>query len=253
MEKIYIILFFIFGSIISSFLCVIGYRLPQNITFIRGKSRCDNCGHTLELYEMFPIFSYIIQKGKCRHCHKIIPVIIPICEIIGGLLFSFSYYKFGFDLKIILALLLAALFIIVLVTDVNYYIIPDEIIITFAVLFIIVQFLRDGLIGLCIHLITGVFLFGVMYLTMLLGEKMFKKEALGGGDVKLLFLFGLILEPILGIVTIFLASMIALPISLIVLIKSKNNMIPFGPFLILACIIVFYFGLTTQQLISILT
>ena len=92
-----------------------------------------------------------------------------------------------------------------------------------------------------------------MYLTMILGEKAFKKESLGGGDVKLLFVFGLVLEPMIGVCTIFLGSIIALPISVIVLLKTKENMIPFGPFLLLAFVLLFYSGITTDQLISLLT
>ena len=92
----------------------------------------------------------------------------------------------------------------------------------------------------------------VMYLIMLLGEKMFKKESLGGADVKLLFLFGLVLEPMLGIVSIFIASIIALPISLIVLVKNKTHMIPFGPFLILALIILFYSSISFDELIHLI-
>ena len=253
MEKIYLIMFFIFGSVFSSFLCVIGYRLPQKISFITGRSRCDNCGHELKFYELIPVLSYIIQGGKCRKCSYQIPAIIPICEIIGGFLFSFAYYLFGFSYNLLFAILIASLFLVVLVTDVNYYIIPDEVIIFFAIAFVITQYFSGGIKNVGVHLLTGAMLFSLMYLTMLLGEKIFKKESLGGGDVKLLFLFGLVLEPIMGIVTIFLASMIALPISFLILIKSKSNMIPFGPFLNLAFLILFYTQLTTDQLIRILT
>ncbi len=253
MEKIYVIMFFVFGSVLSSFLCVIGYRLPQKISFIKGRSRCDNCGHELAFYELIPVLSYLFQGGKCRKCKTQIPVIIPLCEVIGGFLFSFAYYRFGFSYNLILAVLIASLFLIVLVSDVNYYIIPDEVIIFFAVSFIIVQYFIGGFKGVGIHLLTGIVLFLLMYITMLLGEKLFKKESLGGGDVKLLFLFGLVLQPIMGVVTIFLASLIALPISFVILIKSKSNMIPFGPFLNLAFLILFYTQLTTDQLIKILT
>jgi prepilin signal peptidase PulO-like enzyme (type II secretory pathway) len=92
-----------------------------------------------------------------------------------------------------------------------------------------------------------------MYLTMLLGEILFKKESLGGGDVKLLFLFGLVLEPFGGVLTIFLGSIIALPISLIVLIKNKTNMIPFGPFLLLAFFIIYFLHFTPADFINLLT
>ena len=132
----------------------------------------------------------------------------------------------------------------------TYYIIPDEIIITFSILFLIVEFLAGGIKNVGMHLLTGILLFIIMYLIMLLGEKLFKKESLGGGDVKLLFLFGLVLDPLLGIFTIFLGSLIALPISIFILYKEKNNMIPFGPFLLLAFMLIYYSGITSEQIIN---
>ena len=223
MNKLYLIFFYILGAVISSFLCVVGIRFPRKINFVKGKSRCDTCYHELKFYELIPIISYLIQGGKCRECKEKIPILTPMCEIIGGLLFSLSFYKFGFSINLIISLLISSLFIVVLVTDVNYYIIPDEIIVFFGVLFLIIQFYNGGLKNVGYHLCVAVFLFFVMYLTMLLGEVLFKKESLGGGDVKLLFLFGLILDPFGGIITIFLGSIIALPISLIVLIKLVGS------------------------------
>lgn len=252
-EKVYLVCFFILGSVISSFLCVVGFRLPQKVNFIKGTSRCDTCYHKLYFYEKIPILSYIFQIGKCRHCKNKIPIIIPVCEILGATLFSIAYFRFGFSYNLIIALLISSLFIIVLVTDTKYYIIPDSILIIFSILLIVVQYLNVGPKELLIHILTGIGLFLVMYLIMLLGEKMFKKESLGGADVKLLFLFGLVLEPMMGIVSIFLGSIIALPVSLIVLVKNKNNMIPFGPFLITSLIILFYSGVTMDYLIQLLT
>ena len=252
MERVYLIIFYILGAVISSFLCVIGFRLPQNIDFVKGSSKCDTCKHKLGFFEKIPILSYLFQLGKCRHCKNSIPVIIPICEILGASLFSFSFYKFGFSYNLIVALLIAALFIIVLVTDTKYFIIPDSVLVIFGILLIIVQYFNVGPKKLLFHIITGIGLFLIMYLIMLLGEKMFKKESLGGADVKLLFLFGLVLEPMLGIISIFIASIIALPISFIVLVKNKTHMIPFGPFLIVALIILFYSGISFDQIIHLI-
>ena len=250
MERIYLICFFILGTIISSFLCVIGFRLPQKIDFVKGSSRCDTCYHKLYFYEKIPILSYLFQGGKCRHCKNKIPIIIPICEILGATLFSVAFYRFGFSCNLVLALLISMLFILVIVTDIKYYIIPDSFLIIFSLLLIIVQYFNVGPKQLLFHILTGIVLFIIMYLIMLLGEKLFKKESLGGADVKLLFLFGLVLEPMMGIVAIFLASLIALPISLIVLLKNKTHMIPFGPFLILALIMLFYSGISMDRIMQ---
>ena len=71
---------------------------------------------------------------------------------------------------------------------------------------------------------------------------MFRKESLGGGDIKLMFVIGIVLHPFLGLLVIFIASILALPMSLILIIKNKKNLIPFGPFLILGAMILIYFG-----------
>ena len=253
MNTMYLIIFYIFGAIFSSFLCVVGMRLPRKMNFIKGKSKCDNCDHELKFYELVPIISYLFLGGRCKRCKQKISILIPISEILGGLLFSLSFYRFGFSIELVFAVLVSSLFILVLVSDVNYFIIPDEIIITYTVFFLVLQFANGGVKNLLYHLCVAVFLFFVMYLTMLLGEVLFKKESLGGGDVKLLFLFGLVLDPLGGVLTIFLGSMIALPISLIVLIKNKTNMIPFGPFLLLAFYIIYFIHFTPTDFINLLT
>lgn len=253
MNKVYLIIFYIFGTIISSFLCVVGMRLPKKENFVKGKSKCDVCNKELKFYELIPIFSYLFLAGRCKKCKNQISILIPICEIIGGLLASISFYRFGFSIELVFSLLIASLFLIVLVTDVNYFIIPDEIIIVYSVFFLVLQLANGGAGNSLYHLCVAVFLFFVMYLTMLLGEFLFKKESLGGGDVKLLFLFGLVLDPVAGILTIFLGSIIALPISLIVLVKNKTNMIPFGPFLVLAFFVIYFLHFNLIDFINLLT
>ena len=87
MEVYYCIVFFIFGTILGSFFNVVGYRLPRNESIIFPPSHCPNCNHRLKMGELIPIFSYIIQGGKCRNCHKHIPLYYPIFESLCGLSF----------------------------------------------------------------------------------------------------------------------------------------------------------------------
>ena len=102
------------------------------------------------------------------------------------------------------------------------------------------------------RVVTGVFLFLLMYFIMILGEKIFKKESLGGGDVKLMFIFGLVLEPILGVLSIFIASVIALIPSLYILLKNKDHMIPFGPFLIISFAALYFSKINTLDFLRFL-
>ena len=118
---------------------------------------------------------------------------------------------------------------------------------------IIFQILNLGLIGAGKQILSGIFLFGVMYLIMIIGNKTLKKESLGGGDIKMMFVFGLILDPLLGTLAIFLGSLIALPTSLVLLKKQKERVIPFGPFLLLALTFIYFAQISTPMVLRFLS
>lgn len=247
----YLVLFFILGAVMGSFYHVVGYRLPKGESIIRPKhSYCNNCGKKLSWYELIPIISYIIQLGKCRSCHQKISVFHPFIEIVTGALFTVSFYSFGFSYELIISLTLVSLFSIVIVSDLNYMIIPDEVTFTSAIIIIIINFLNLGLKDGLLQLGSGVLTFFIMYLIMLLGNLIFKKETLGGADIKLMFISGLVLHPVLGIFVIFIASCIALPISIIIYITNKEHMIPFGPFIVASILLLFLFKIDLNMFIG---
>lgn len=250
MELTYIILFFILGTYMGSFFTVVGLRLPKKEDFIFSRSRCDQCKHELSLLEMIPILSYIFLKGKCKHCHSKIDPLSTYIEFFTGILFAVSYYSFSFSYELFIALGIVSLLIIVLVTDLMYLIIPDGVLIFFSIYFLIFQFIGTGLKNTLLHFATGIFLFILMYLIMLLGNKIFKKESMGGGDVKLMFLFGLVLDPLLGTFSIFLGSFFALPMSLFLYFSNKEKVIPFGPFLLIAFTFLYFTKIDSQTLIN---
>lgn len=252
MNTVYIIIFFIFGSLMGSFLTVIGLRLPKNENFTTTQSHCDSCGHVLQLYEMIPIISYLIQKGKCRYCKAKIDGLSTFIELFTGILFAVAFYAFGFSHELLIALGIVCLLMIVVVSDITYLIIPDEVLLFFTFYFIIIQILNIGLLGAAKHILTGLFLFAMMYLVMFLGNKALKEESLGGGDIKMMFVFGLVLDPLLGTLAIFLGSLIALPISLILLKKQHERVIPFGPFLLLALTLIYFSQITTPMVLKLL-
>lgn len=251
MEIIYFILFFLIGCVMGGFYTTLGNRLAtEDYRFL--PYRCDSCHHRLRWFESIPIFSYLFLKGKCHYCHKKIDIMEPMMEFFTGILFAVSYYSFGFSYDLLIALGVVSLLIIITVSDLNYLIIPDEVLVFFVLYFIIIQFLSLGIIGVFEHILTGVFLFLLMYVIMWLGEKTLKKESLGGGDVKMMFLFGLVLDPLLGTVAIFLGSIFALPMSLFLLYKNHEKVIPFGPFLLLAFTFLVFTKITPEMLVKLL-
>ena len=165
----------------------------------------------------------------------------PIVELLSGFLFAVCYFCFGFSIELLLSLLIVSFLIIVIVSDLTYLIIPDEVTLFFSVVVVLVKFFAFGIQDMFFSILSGALLFSLMYIIMLLGNKMFKKETLGGADIKLMFFVGLVIRPSLGIFSIFLSSCLALPISVISLIKDKNNVIPFGPFILMSLFLIFCF------------
>ncbi len=248
MKIYYYILFFLFGLCFGSYYGVLGYRVPKGEDTFKSRSHCDNCHHSLKWYELIPLFSYFFQKGKCNYCQKKLSCFYPILELGTAILFTVSYYSYGFSLELITSLTLVSLFIIVIVSDITYLIIPDRFIIISAIIIFLVKIMELGFKGGLIQLGFGLICFLFMYLIMLFGNKLFKKESLGGADIKLMFLVGLTLNPMLAIIVLFLASIIALPVSLIILIKNKEHVIPFGPFIILGLLIVNFTKLNIEEI-----
>ena len=236
----------------GSFYTVVGQHLPNHEPFLINRSHCDICKHKLSFLDMIPIISYLFLKGKCRYCHTKISNLSTYMELFTGVLFACSYYVFGLSYNLLIALGIVTLLIIVSVSDITYFIIPDELLIFFTGYFLIIIALNNGVITALWSILSGFLLFSVMYIIMLFGNFIFKKETLGGGDIKMMFVFGLVLHPIIGIFSIFLSSLIALPISIILLWKKNQNLIPFGPFLIIGSAILYFTQITPEIILKLL-
>ena len=245
-----LIIFFILGTLMGSFYTVVGNRLPKNEKFLFNKSHCDSCKHDLSLLDMVPILSYIFLRGKCRYCHKKIDSTSTFMELITGILYATAFYVFGPTYELFIALGIVSLLMIIIVSDINYLIIPDEVLIFMSIYFIVFDLLNIGVIETIKAIGGGIFLFALMYLIMLIGNLVFKKESLGGGDIKMMFIFGLILGPFLGACSIFIGSALALPVSIYFLYKDKERVIPFGPFLLIALTLLYFTNITPELIIN---
>ena len=159
MEIFYTILFFVFGLVFGSFYNVVGLRLCKGESLISPPSHCVKCNHKLSPLELIPVFSYIFLKGKCKKCHEKISIMYPIIELITGILFALSFYCFGFSNELILALLLSSLFVIVIVTDLNYYIILDSVLVVFGVLVFAYNIVTKGFMDACTYVLFGFIMF----------------------------------------------------------------------------------------------
>ena len=234
------VLMFILGSIMGSFYYCIGIRLPKGENALTSRSHCDNCGYTLKWYNLIPLFSYIFQKGKCTKCHQKIASGHFWCELATSLLFMLTSLYFPIGYNFFVGLIISSLLIIIFVSDFKYIIILDSPLIISSILIIILKFIYYDPIDVLISLISGLCLFLVMILIYKLGNFAFKKESLGGGDIKFSFLMGLILDFKIGLVALVLSVFLALPYAVASLELKKNSEFPYGPFLAGALFIVFF-------------
>ena len=250
MEIFYKVMFFIIGAVMGSFFHVVATRLSNDESIISPRSHCPKCNHYLKWYENIPIFSYLFLRGKCSKCKSKIPISYVIVEIVTGLLYAACYHSFKFSFDLAIALVFVSALITVIVSDIEYMIILDEVLIFSTLLLAILYIFGKGLEVAAYHIYSGVGAFLAMYAIKWIGDKAFRKESLGGGDIKLMFLFGMVLGLPMSICTIFLATFIAFPVALIILFSDKENIIPFGPFLSMAAILIMVSKLQLTDLLE---
>lgn len=234
------LLIFILGSCVFSFLNVIIYRLPKDESFVKGRSYCPACGHTLGVFDLIPIISFLFLRGKCRYCGSKFGVKDSITELFGGLLASFCIYFYDFNpIKAVLLFAFYCVLYVVAGIDHDTMEIPDGCHIAILMLAIASYFVFDEislvsrLIGcLCVSL-------PMLLISMLLSG------AFGGGDIKLMFACGLFLGYKLTLISAALAFLIGGCYALILLIRKragKKDRLAFGPFLVIGMMLGWPYG-----------
>lgn len=251
LDLLYIVICFIFGIVFGSFFNVVGYRLPKGESIIAPPSQCPNCKHKLKPSELIPVFSFLFQKGKCKKCGIKISWFYPIFEFLTGILFSLSYIVFGFSIEFIIAITFVSMIMIIVISDYLYMIIPDEVLIVFGILLAIELYFKNGLVSFGWSILDGLTALIIMFALKKFGDFLFKKESMGGGDIKLLFIFGMLFEWQNALLIIFLGSIIGLPISFLIMDKEQH-IIPFGPFLSVGSLIVLFTRIDINWIINLL-
>ena len=135
---------FMLGTILGSFYNVVAYRVTKGESILFPSSHCPKCNHALAPWELIPIFSFLLQRGRCTSCKSKISIFYPIAEILCGYLFLQSYLSFGLSLDLIIALTFVSMIIIVTLSDYYYMVIEDVILIIFGILLLIEIFIKHG-------------------------------------------------------------------------------------------------------------
>ena len=249
---------FLLGLAIGSFLNVCIYRIPRADVSIHSPRRsfCPACSEPINLYDNIPILSYLLLRGKCRHCRATISVLYPLVELATAGLFLVMYYRFGLTLESLLAFAFVTVLVPIFVIDAQHYIIPNVLILTGLILgFIIVcgiAYQRADIWYLLIRLIGAVAGGMALWLVAVIGSAVLRKTAMGGGDIKLMALNGLFLGawPELVMVIAFSAFSGAVVGTVLIIsgIKDRQSPIPYGPFLAGAAVLVLLWGDTLWHL-----
>ena len=231
-------LIFAFGLIFGSFLNVIIFRLPLNLSVLHPRSFCPSCSTTIPFYRNIPLLTYILQKGSCHNCKGIIHIQYPAIELLIGLLsvFSFNYFLFP---EYLFFIIISGMLIAISLIDLRYFIIPLSLSITSLLLIILKISFSSNIIYHIYGMIIGL---GYLSLIFIFTWIFTKKQPLGFGDLQLILILGLWLGPMKVLVAIFLSATFGIIYWIYLTTKNgytKNIKLPYGTFLSITSIIVY--------------
>ena len=233
---------------IGSFLNVCIYRLPKNLDVIYTRSFCPKCKKKINWFDNIPLVSFIILKFRCRCGKKSISLQYFVVELISALFLCLVFATVSNYLDIIIISLIFYIFLIIFFIDIKHFIIPDSLNFSLISIGIIKNFLPATSLNLNQDMFSSLFggLLGyfIIWLIIISYKKIKKVEAMGFGDAKLLSAIGFLLGFQSIFITLFIAAILGLIFSIPNLITRKSSLktaIPFGPFLILASIIYFFY------------
>lgn len=243
------LIIFIFGLIVGSFLNVCICRMPKNESIVVPASHCPHCKKDILWCDNIPVISYLVLLGRCRFCKAKISYRYPLVELLTAFLLTALFSVFGITPKFFAYSVLACGLIVATFVDFEIQEIPDEISLGgiaagLALAFIFPSIMTEasrlrGFLGSLIGAFAGG---GSIYLLGVFGKFAFKKEAMGGGDVKLMAMIGSFLGLKLVILAFFIAPFFGAVPGIILKFKDGRETIPYGPFLSLSAIVAIFFG-----------
>ncbi|MFH1359916.1 MAG: prepilin peptidase [Candidatus Omnitrophota bacterium] len=235
---------FAIGAAVGSFLNVCIVRMPEEKSVIWPSSHCVHCKKNILWFDNIPLLSYWLLRGRCRFCKEKISIRYFLVELLTACFFIVFYNTYGLHPVLIPYLIFVCGLIIATFVDIKYRIIPDEIsvggiVVGFLLSLAIPDLQQTSSVLLaakrsCLGILIGG---GSIYAMGLLGDFIFKKESMGGGDVKLLAMIGAFLGWPSAILAFFIAPLFGAVAGIIVKIRTKESLIPYGPFLALGAII----------------
>ena len=236
MILLYIIVF-LYGIVIGSFLNVCIYRIPKDESIVKVRSHCMDCGYQLKWYELVPLFSYIVLRGKCRKCKTKLSVQYPIIEAVNGVLYILVFIMNGVTINSVIYCLLASALLALSVIDFRTYEIPigfNVFILTLGLIHLALDYQNWLLYVIGLVAVSG-FLLLIYVIT--------KGRGIGGGDIKLMAACGLLLGWKLIIVAFMIGCVVGAVIHLLRMkISKESHVLAMGPYLSLGVFIAAMWG-----------
>ena len=239
-----ILLIFLLGLIIGSFLTTCIYRLPLQLSIVKPRSYCTACNQQLQVRDLIPVISFLLLRGRCRFCGGVLSRRYIFIELLTGIVYVWCFTMFGISLLSIKALIFSTFLIGITFIDIDYQLILDNVVLCLA-----------G-IGVIINVFTASLSLADMIIAALIGGGLFlliaivTKGGMGGGDIKFVAALGLWLGFKLTLLTVLLSFLIGgLGSALLLLARLKNrkDFIPFGPFIAIGAFLSMLYG---EQLIG---
>ena len=229
------------GLLIGSFLNVCISRWPAEESVVAPRSRCPKCGNLIAWYDNIPVISWLLLRAKCRGCALPIPAMYPLVELAIGIVWGWSVWHHGLSVEALRAAVLFTILIGIAMTDAREYIIPDEFSVGGTVIGVVLAFV-GGLLAWPDALIGALFGYCLLWVVAVLGAKAFGKDAMGGGDVKMMAMIGSFLGWPGVLLTLFLGALLGTLIFLPLKIAGKDVLVPFGIFLAIGAAATYLFG-----------
>lgn len=223
-----VVILFILGLVIGSFLNVCIYRLPREESIVFRSSHCPGCNKKLGVMELIPLLSYFLLKGKCRSCGEKISFRYPLVEFLTGLLFVVTYLSTGMDILLVKNLFLFSLLLVIIFIDLDYQIIPNTLVLIFFLWSLLWQIFYPEIPW------GDAFLGAALGGGLLLALAIISKGGMGGGDIKLMFAAGFYLGGAMTAVALFVGFFSGALVGIVLMVlklKTRKDYIPFGPFL----------------------
>ncbi|MCK5411684.1 MAG: prepilin peptidase [Gemmatimonadetes bacterium] len=243
-ETIFYVTAGLLGAAIGSFMNVCVHRLPHGESVVRPRSHCPSCGSDIPARDNIPILSWLLLRGRCRGCGERISLRYPLVELVSIGIWVGMALAYGPTLHALSGAVFFTLLLAIAITDARHYVIPDELSIgglASGLALAVVTELTTGMPTIVSSVVGAALGFLLLLGVGLVGDWVFKKPAMGGGDMKMMAMIGAYLGPLGAILTIFLGalagSLIFGPISL-----KTGKMVPFGVFLALGAAATFLLG-----------